>query len=52
MRNDDIGIVLKVKDKKEKLSNEVKKNFLIYDMKNEIECRVGDEIIFYISYYV
>jgi hypothetical protein len=33
----------------EKISNEAKKNCLIFDRKNELQCRIGDIIIFYIT---
>jgi hypothetical protein len=45
----EVGIILKVLDADEKFSNEIKKNCLIFDRKNELQCRVGDNIIFYVS---
>ncbi len=47
--SNELGIQIEVVDIKEKLSNEVKKNCLIFDRKNELQCRVGDLLIFYIS---
>lgn len=40
---------MEVIDSKTSLSNEVKKNCLIFDRKNEIQVRVGDIVVFYIS---
>jgi hypothetical protein len=47
-----IGIALDVVYYNCKISNEVKKNCLIFDRKNELQCRVGDTIVYYISYNV
>ena len=45
----ELGISIEVIDNKITLSNEVKKNCLIFDRKNEIQVRVGDIVVFYIS---
>lgn len=45
----ELGILIEVKGEKEPISNEVKKNFLIYDRKNELEVRIGDTLVFYLS---
>ncbi len=45
----ELGILIEVIDNKETLSNEVKKNCLIFDRKNDIQVRVGDIVVFYIS---
>jgi hypothetical protein len=47
-----IGITLDVVYYNNKISNEVKKNCLIFDRKNELQCRIGDTIVYYISYNV
>lgn len=45
----ELGIAIEVKDEKELISNEVKKNFLLFDYKNEIQVRVKDHLVFYLS---
>jgi hypothetical protein len=45
----ELGISIEVINNKETLCNEVKKNCLIFDRKNEIQARVGDIVVFYIS---
>lgn len=45
----ELGITIEVKDEKELISNEVKKNFLLFDYKNEIQVRVKDHLVFYLS---
>lgn len=45
----EIGIMIEIKGNNETISNEVKKNCLVFDRKNELQIRIGDEIIFYLS---
>lgn len=45
----ELGIRIKVLKENERISNEVKKNCLLYDRKNEIQVRVKDKIVMYIS---
>lgn len=45
----ELGIIIEIKNKMDKLSNEVKKNCLIYDRKNTIQIRQDDILIMYIS---
>ena len=45
----DLGITIKVFDKDKSVCNEVKKNYLMYDRRNELQCRVGDIVILYIT---
>lgn len=42
-----LGIIIKVKKFSESISNEAKKNNLIYDFGNIVECRVGDVLVYY-----
>ena len=44
-----IGISIIVKEPCHSILNEVKKNCLIYDRKNMVQCRVGDILIFYFT---
>ena len=44
-----IGIKIFIYDKKDVVSNEVKKNNLIYDRKNELQMHIGDKLVFYLS---
>lgn len=46
---DNIGITIKIAASSASITNEVKKNCLIYDRKNCVECRVGDIVIFYFT---
>lgn len=46
---DELGIQIEVLDTEKKISNEVKKNCLIYDRKNSLQTRIGDILVFYIS---
>ena len=48
-QNDYIGMTIYIKKKGEIIENEVKKNCLIFDEKNELNVTQGDNIIFYIS---
>ena len=45
----ELGIVIEVKNKDDLISNEVKKNLLLFDKKNELQLRVDDCLIFYLS---
>ena len=45
----DIGISIVVKHFDSIIINEVKKNFLVYDRMNQVECRIGDNVIFYFT---
>jgi len=45
--NEDLGVILKIQE--DELTNEVKKNCLLFDFSNEIQIRKGDIIVFYIS---
>lgn len=45
----ELGILIEIKGENEQLSNEVKKNFLVYDRKNDLQLRVNDTLIFYLS---
>jgi hypothetical protein len=45
----ELGITLNVLDVSSSVKNEMKKNCLLYDLGNELQTRVGDIIIFYIS---
>lgn len=47
--NGDIGILIEVKGVDESVSNECKKNCLLFDSRNKLECRVGDIVLFYIT---
>lgn len=50
MKNpEELGISLNVLNAEDKISNEVKKNSLIFDRKNELQCRVGDIVVIYMS---
>ena len=42
-----LGVSIIVKEKEEKIRNEIKKNYLIFDRKNKIQLRVDDTMIFY-----
>lgn len=46
-----IGINLIVKNKNISRANEVKKNNLLHDITNKVECKVGDIIIYYFNYH-
>lgn len=45
----ELGIVIEIFAEHEIITNEVKKNCLLYDRKNEMQCRIGDNLIFYLS---
>lgn len=45
----ELGINIEVKDSKELICNEAKKNGLLYDRKNCLQLRTNDCLIFYIS---
>jgi hypothetical protein len=45
----ELGILIEVLSVNEQISNEVKKNCLLFDRKNELQCRVGDHLTFYLS---
>lgn len=45
----ELGILIEVYNEDEIISNEVKKNCLLYDRKNELQCRIGDNLTFYLS---
>jgi len=45
----ELGILIEVLNESEIISNEVKKNCLLYDRKNELQLRVGDSLYFYLS---
>ncbi len=47
--NKTLGINLIIKEKNESVTNELKKNGLIFDRCNTFQLRKGDEIVFYIS---
>ena len=47
--NNNLGIKIKIHPKEEKITNEIKKNGLIYDEKNELNINIDDIIKFYIS---
>ena len=44
-----IGIKIKILGNEANVSNEVKKNNLIYDRKNELQLHIGDQLVFYLS---
>jgi hypothetical protein len=46
---DEMGIQIEVMNPDKKVVNEVKKNCLIFDRKNSLQCRVGDILVFYLS---
>lgn len=46
---DDLGITITVNSPDKSITNEVKKNFLVYDRKNTVQCRIGDIVIFYFT---
>lgn len=48
-QDDNLGIVINVLNKDQQITNEVKKNGLIIDEKNELNIRIDDKIVFYIS---
>lgn len=45
----ELGILLEVKDKNELVSNEIKKNCILFDRKNTLQVHIDDQVIFYIS---
>lgn len=47
--SNEIGIKISIKNIDEPLINEVKKNCLLFDGKNQIQIRIGDILVFYIS---
>ena len=47
--NEYIGMNINIVGKGETIENEVKKNGLIFDEKNELTIRLEDSIVFYIS---
>ena len=47
--NNNLGINIKIYEKDKHICNEIKKNGLIYDEKNELSIHINDIIIFYIS---
>lgn len=47
--NNNLGIKININEKEFVISNEIKKNGLIYDEKNELNVNIDDIIIFYIS---
>lgn len=49
---DSLGISIHVRSITSPITNEVKKNSLIFDRKNAVECRVGDILIFYFTHDV
>ena len=48
-KDNNLGIKIKIYPKEKSISNEVKKNGLIYDEKNELNINLDDIITFYIS---
>ena len=42
-----IGIKIKIKEKKEYIENEIRKNNLLFERRDVFEIRVGDELIYY-----
>jgi hypothetical protein len=46
---EEIGIKFIIKEKKDIIENEVKKNDLLFEHSNTFELRVGDRIIFYLT---
>ena len=48
-KDNNIGILIKIFKEGEAIENEVKKNGLIFDEKNELSVNIGDYITFYIS---
>ena len=48
-KDNNIGILINIFDEGKNVENEVKKNGLIFDEKNEININIGDYITFYIS---
>jgi hypothetical protein len=49
IKSEELGITVTVKDQSQSITNEVKKNGLLYDSSNEIELRKGDYVVFYFS---
>ncbi len=47
--SNDLGITLNILEVNNLTSNEVKKNCLLFDKSNELQIRIGDIVIFYIS---
>ena len=47
--NNNLGIKIKIYPKNKTITNEIKKNGLIYDEKNELTVNIDDIITFYIS---
>lgn len=45
----EIGIEIAIRESHQAVLNEVKKNCLLYDMRNRVEYRVGDIVVFYIT---
>jgi hypothetical protein len=52
IKNDSVAINLYIVNEGESITNEVKKNGLIFDSKNELQCRIGDKLLFFISYNI
>ena len=46
---EELGINLRVKEKKDVIINEIKKNDLLFEKRNDFEVRIGDVIIFYLT---
>lgn len=45
----ELGILINILNENDAISNEVKKNCLLFDRKNELQCRIGDNLTFYLS---
>lgn len=45
----ELGVHIEVLEEYETICNEVKKNCLLYDRKNELQLRIGDKLTFYLS---
>ena len=43
----EIGLTIQINEENNIVTNEVKKNFLIFDKLNQIQLRMGDKLIFY-----
>ena len=46
---DELGINIRVKEKEDVIVNEIKKNDLLFEKRNEFELRIDDVIIFYLT---
>lgn len=46
---EELGISIRIKERKDTIMNEIKKNDLLFERRNEFELRIGDVILFYLT---